>query len=178
MQARDQLLEELLEEVEILLPEAVVQAEVERRTDGDADEEVIAAARERIEADIRKQIFLDNLAEQAQVQVDQQELLDFMMHASQSMGLDMATMLQDEMQIQNMYAELARTKSLVSILADTNVVDEDGNAVDLSAFTQSQLPEEEEEEVGVVDEDGAFAINVDDLGDDSEFVIDVDEERE
>lgn len=178
VQARDQLLEELLEEVEILLPEAVVQAEVERRTDGDADEEVIAAARERIEADIRKQIFLDNLAEQAQVQVDQQELLDFMMHASQSMGLDMATMLQDEMQIQNMYAELARTKSLVSVLADTNVVDEDGNAVDLSAFTQSQLPEEEEEEIGVVDEDGAFAINVDDLGDDSEFVIDVDEERE
>ena len=77
-----------------------------------------------------------------------------------------------------MYAELARTKSLVSVLADTNVVDEEGNAVDLSAFTQSQLPEEEEEEVGVVDEDGAFAINVDDLGDDSEdVVIEVDEEQ-
>ena len=180
VQARDQLLEELLEEVEILLPATVIASEVARRTDGEADEEVLEAVRERIEADLAKQIFLDTLAEEMEVQVDQKELIDFMMHASQTLGLDMAAMMQDEGQIQNMYAELARTKGLVAVLGDTVVRDTDGNVVDLSAFTASKQEAEEaaedDEFGGLVDDEGAFSINVDDLGE-GEAVIEVDEEE-
>ena len=182
VQARDQLLEEMLKEVEILLPATVIASEVARRTDGETDEDVLEAARERIETDLAKQIFLDTLAEEMKVQVDQKELIDFMMHASQTLGLDMAAMMQDEHQIQNMYAELARTKGLVAVLGNTVVRDTDGNVVDLSAFInpkQQEVAEEvadDDEFGGLVDDDGAFSINVDDL-DEGEDIIEVEEEE-
>lgn len=172
--ARDLLLEELLDETEIVLPENIVAAEAKRRVGEDADEEALNEMKDRISSDMRKQIFLDKLAESRQVQVAQQELIDFMMHAAQSVGMDLSTMLQDENQIQNMYQELARTKAVVSVLAETEVTDEDGNVLDLSSFTRDRAqaePEPVQEEHSVVDEDGAFSISVDDLDDGDEIVV-------
>lgn len=169
VEARDLLLEDMLTEVEILLPQGVVDAEVERRLGVDADEEAAEAAAEEIATELRKQIFLDTLVEERKVQVDQKELLDFMMHISQGMGLDMASMLQDEAQIQNLYGELARTKSLVSVLGETKVTDASGAELDLSEFTADQG--DEQQDPGMVGDDGAFAIDIDDLSDDEADVV-------
>ncbi|WP_099332202.1 trigger factor [Actinomyces minihominis] len=165
LQARDRLLEQLIAEAEILLPEDVVEAEVARRVSEDADEEARAEVRERIVADIRQQVFLDTLVEGREVEVAQQELIDFMMHTAQTYGMDLGTMLQDQTQIQNLYAELARTKALVSVLGETTVKDTNGEVVDLSAFTADGSKAEEPE---VVEEEGTFAIDIEDIADEDE----------
>lgn len=170
LQARDRLLDALLAETEILLPEVAVEAEIARRVDEDADEEQRAEVRERIESDIRQQIFLDSLAADRQVQVSQQELIDFMMHTAQSFGMDLGSMLQDQQQIQNLYAELARTKALVSVLANATVTDAAGEVVDLSAFTADRAEEEAaaEEVVQSAGDDDIVALNVEDIVDEDE----------
>lgn len=170
LQARDRLLDALLAETEILLPEVAVEAEIARRVDEDADEEQRAEVRERIESDIRQQIFLDSLAADRQVQVSQQELIDFMMHTAQSFGMDLGSMLQDQQQIQNLYAELARTKALVSVLANATVTDAAGEVVDLSAFTADRAEEEAaaEEVVQTAGDDDIVALNVEDIVDEDE----------
>ncbi len=171
LQARDRLLEQLVEEAEIILPQGVLDIEVERRTDPESDEETRQQVRDRVEADIRQQIFLDSLVEAREIEVSQQELIDFMMHTAQSYGMDLGTMLQDQTQIQNLYAELARTKALVSVLSEAVVTDTAGESVDLSTFTKDASAEAEEaevEEAGGIADDGSFAIDIADLAGDSE----------
>ncbi len=177
LQARDRLLEQLVDGSEILLPEAVVAKELERRLGDDADEETRESTRKAIESDIRQQIFLDTLVTERGIQVGQQELVDFMMQTARNFGIDINQMLQDQQQIQSMYGELARTKGLVSVLADAKVKDSEGNDVDLSEYTVDRAKVEAEAaaqaaaeaaaqaaEEGVSDAaDASFAINVDDL---------------
>lgn len=167
LQARDRLLEQLIAEAEILLPEAVLEAEVARRVEEDTDEEARAVVRERIEADIRQQVFLDTLVEGREVEVSQQELIDFMMHTAQTYGMDLGTMLQDQAQIQNLYSELARTKALVSVLGDTVVKDTSGEVVDMTAFT-ADASQAEEEAPEAPAEEGTFAIDIEDIADEAD----------
>ncbi len=171
LQARDSLLDQMIAETEIVLPAAVIDHEVTHRVGEDADEDAVKVARERLEADLKQQIFLDTLVEETNVQVDQQELIDFMMHTAQNFGMDLGTMLQDQAQIQNMYAELARTKALVSVLAKAIVKDANGEDVDLSAFTKDRAEAEAEAmATQVVDDldDGTFAIDVEDIADEED----------
>lgn len=169
LQARDQLLESLMADVEILLPESVIDSEVTRRVGEDASDEEKATTREAVEKDIRQQLFLDTLAQDRQIKVSQQELIDFMMQTSRQFGMDINQMFQDQQQIQSMYAELARTKGLVSVLADTKVTDASGEVVDLSAFTVDRAKAEEEaaakQRAAEVQESGEFALNVDEITD-------------
>lgn len=174
--ARNLLLSQILDETEILLPEEVIEAETARRIEEGADEEQRAEVRERVTTDIRRQILLDTLAEERAVQVDQQELIDFMMHTAQTFGMDLNQMFQDQEQVQNMYGELARTKAIVSVLATATVKDTEGNEVDLSEFTKDRAQaaaeaaakaaaEEALAASGGGDGEEIFSINVDDLED-------------
>ncbi len=170
LQARDRLLDALLADTEIVLPESVLDHEVSHRVGEDADDEAKARVREALEKDLKQQIFLDTLAEELKIEVGQQELIDFMMHTAQNFGMDLGTMLQDQQQIQNMYAELGRTKALVSVLGDAVVRDAAGEEVDLSAFTSTGPADasEDEEATEVVADDGTFAINVEDIAEEGE----------
>lgn len=142
LEARDLLLEKLLAQTEILLPEGVVEHEVSHRVGEDADDEEKQAAKERVEADLRQQLFMESLAEKQKVQVGQQELIDFMIQTSQTYGIDINQMFQDQNQIQNMMAELARTKALVSVLRSAVVKDTNGEVIDISDFTKEQPADE------------------------------------
>lgn len=170
LQARDRLLDSLLGSVEILLPADVVEHELTHRVGEDADDEQKAAVREAIEKDIRQQIFLDTLAQERQVQVGQQELVDFMMQTARNFGIDLNQMFSDQNQVQSMYGELARTKGLVSVLADAKVKDSEGNDVDLSAFTLDRAKAE-----AVAAEAAAKAAAEAAATDSGEFSISVDE---
>lgn len=147
LDARDKLLNVLLEQTEILLPESVVEHEISHRVGEDATDDEKQSVREAVETDIRQQIFLETLAENQKVQVGQQELFDFIMQTAQTFGMDPSQMFQDQRQIQNMMAELARTKALVSVLRGATVKDTSGEVVDISEFTadpaeEAPLPEE------------------------------------
>lgn len=154
MAARDSLLKQLVAETEILLPAAVIDKEVARRVEEDADEETVAQVREAIENDLRQQVFLEQLATEIEVQVGQEELLQFIFQTAQNFGMDVNQVIQDQNQISNMAAELARIKALVSVLAKTTVKDSDGNIVDVSEFTADTSAKKEEEEVEVRGTDG------------------------
>ncbi len=180
LQARDRLLDVLVENSEILLPQSVIDSEVARRTDEDSDEELKAQIAEAISKDMRQQILLDLLAQERQVQIGQQELIDFMMQTARNFGMDINQMLSDQRQVQNMYGELARTKALVSVLADAVVTDADGQAVDLSEFTFDRAKAEAEAaaaaaqaaqaaqgESGADDAPTEFTLNIDDLEEDN-----------
>lgn len=134
--ARNALLEKLIAETEILLPEAPVAAEVDERVDESTTDEERKELREKIEGEIRQQIFLDTLAAKQEVKIAQQELIDFMLHTSQTFGIDPNQLFSDQNQIQGMMGELARTKALVSVLRNTKVVDTNGEEVDISEFTR------------------------------------------
>lgn len=148
VQARDALLNELLERVEIPLPQGVIDAEVhdhlERESRLEDDEhraEVIADTTEGL----RRQILLDTLAESLDVQVGQNELLDFLLNTSRQYGMDpneFITQVDKNGQIPSIVAEVARNKSLAVALRRVGVKDSAGQDVDLSEFIGSDADDE------------------------------------
>lgn len=169
VEARDLLLQELVDEAELVLPPEIVEAEVLHRVGEEATEEQKQEASQDVEAQLKQQIFMDILAQKQEISVDQQELIDYMMHVSQTFGIDINEMFSDQDQIQRMYAEMARTKALVSVLKNTEVVDGQGNQVDISQYTQTpqEAQAKAQEEAAQAADDGSFVIDVDDLTDEN-----------
>ncbi len=140
VQARDLLVEKLTEGTEIPVPSGVVEAEVHRHLESEGrleDDEHRAEVTEQAQVALRNQILLDTLAEQLEVKVSQQELVDYLIQASRQYGMDPNTFIKtiDEGgQIPAMVAEVARSKSLALALRRVAVSDPSGASVDLSDF--------------------------------------------
>ena len=143
VQARSVLLDQLRSALEIPVPAGVVEAEVHRhlesegRLDDDAHRAEVQAETRRSVAD---QILLDTLAEQLQVQVGQEELLEYLLSASQQYGIDPNTFIQrvdEQGQVPAMVAEVARSKATALALRQVRVVDQSGAEVDLSPYLGS-----------------------------------------
>ena len=140
--ARDMLLAEL-NKIEIPLPAGVIEAEVNRHLEGEGrleDETHRAEVTEETSVALKNQILLDALAEKLEVQVAQQELLDYLISASRQYGMDpqqFITTLDQQGQIPAMVGEVARSKSLAVALRQIEVKDSEGNVVDLSEFIGS-----------------------------------------
>ncbi|MBD7951747.1 MULTISPECIES: trigger factor [Oerskovia] len=141
--ARDALVEHLLENTEIPVPQGAVEAEVHRHleSEGRLEDE---AHRAEVEVDaakaLKNQILLDTLAEQLKIKVAQNELLDYLVNASRQYGMDPNQFIQSldqGGQIPAMVGEVARSKSLAVALRQVEVKDSEGNVVDLSEFIGS-----------------------------------------
>jgi trigger factor len=136
--ARDQLLNVMLERMEIPVPDSVVEAEVHSHLEGEGrleDDEHRAEVTESTRKALQTQLLLDAIAEKEQVQVQQQELIEFLVMTSQSYGVDPNTFAQSidqEGQIPAMVAEVARRKALATVLEKVAVKDSAGNVVDLN----------------------------------------------
>ncbi|MFS0703219.1 trigger factor [Cellulomonas sp. 179-A 9B4 NHS] len=143
VQARDLLLEQLVEAVEIPVPSGVVEAEVHRHLEGEGrleDDEHRAEVTEQAQTALRNQILLDTLAEQLEVKVGQGELIDYLVNASRQYGMDPNTFirtLDEQGQIPAMVAEVARSKALAVALRRITVTEQSGATVDLSEFVGS-----------------------------------------
>lgn len=143
VQARDVLLEQLLEQVEIPVPAGAVEAEVHRHLDSEgrlADDAHRTEVTEQATTALRNQILLDTLAENLEVKVNQGELVDYLVSASRQYGMDPNTFIQtvdQQGQIPAMVAEVARSKALAVALRRVAVVDGAGATVDLSEFIGS-----------------------------------------
>ncbi|GIG21773.1 trigger factor [Cellulomonas chitinilytica] len=169
VQARDLLLEQLLAGTEIPVPSGVVEAEVHRHLEGEGrleDDEHRAEVGEQATTALRNQILLDTLAEQLEIKISQQELLDYLVSASRQYGMDPNTFIQtvdQQGQIPAMVAEVARSKALAVALRHVAVTDGKGGAVDLSEFIGSDEEDAaeaaaEQESAPVAGSDAATAI--------------------
>ena len=158
VEAREALLVHLRENTEFPLPQGIVASEIrahlerEGKAEDDPHGEEI---REETEQALRDQLLLDVLAQHFDVQVEQDELLQYLFTTAQRYGMDpteFITSADQNGQIPLFVAELARNKSLAVALRKVTVQDASGREVDLTAFI-GQDAEEGEDSVEVATEE-------------------------
>ena len=152
--ARDKVLEALLETTEVALPEAVVKAEVDSRlhdavhpfdhdeekfaasltAQGSSREEFDASAQSEAENSVKTQLLLDALAEAENTTVDNDELTERIVYQAQRYGVSPEEYIQQAQQANQLgaiFADVRRGKALAGVVAQATVTDTAGNAVDL-----------------------------------------------
>jgi len=138
VQARDKVLEHLLENTEIPVPDAIVEEEVTKHLEGESrleDDDHRAEVVENTRKAMRSQFLLDAIAQKEQVSVGQPELIEYLVMSAQQYGMDpntFAKAVDEGGQIPAMVAEVARRKALAAVLEKANVVDTAGTKIDLS----------------------------------------------
>ncbi len=156
-QIRDKTLDALLEQVEVPLPEAIVQAQVdsavhnalhgldhdEAKLDealaeqGKSREQFETEARTAAESDVKRQLLLDALADELQVQVGQDDLTERLVLTSRQYGIEPQQLLgylQENNQLPAMFADVRRGLAIAAAVEAATVTDTDGNTVDTSEF--------------------------------------------
>ncbi len=140
IQARDRLMAQLKEAVEIPVPAGIVEAEVHQHLENEGRLED-AEHRAEVETEAREalvdRILLDTLAEELKVTVGQEELLEYLINASSQYGMDPNSFIQavdQQGQLPAMVAEVGRTKATAVALRRVSVVDPSGTPVDLTPF--------------------------------------------
>jgi trigger factor len=178
-EARDKVLELLVEQTEVPLPESSVQAEIDWRehdvvhqlghddsaferyleTEGKTKEEFTAELREVAEKSVKTQFILDSIADAEAVSVSDAELTEYIVRQAQrySMGpQEFADQIVQAGNIGALVADVRRNKALATVLESATVLDTSGNKVDLSELStpegQAQL-EELEDDSDLDDED-------------------------
>ena len=141
MEAREKLVEALVAAAgDIALPTKIVEAEVHSHLENEnrlEDEEHRAEVTERAQTALRTQMLLDQLAEDLDVQVAENELVDYLVNASRQYGTDPGEFIQQVQragQIPGVVADVARSKATAFALRRATVKDTIGNPVDLSAI--------------------------------------------
>ena len=170
--ARDAVLERLLELVEIPLPDAMVEAEINARRENieqqleyagismqsylDSEEQTIdefeADLEKRVRDAVAAQFLLEEVARKAEIGVDQQELTDHIFGRAQQSGQDpneFARHMVEHNHIPEMVSEVVRGKALAGIVEAAKVSDASGNLVDLkNLLPDGSLAEPGQEEAG------------------------------
>jgi len=140
-QARDQIVDKLLDGLELPVPEQLVLDEVTRHLENENrldDAEHRAEVVESSEKTFRSQILLDSIAEAREVKVSQNELTQYLIQGAAQYNMEpgeFIKVLDENGQIPGMIGEVARGKALAKVLSQAKVVDTAGKAVDISAFT-------------------------------------------
>lgn len=157
-QARDKLLEQLLEAADIPLPASVVKAEIEWREhdvihqlehdderfaefleqEGKTREEFDAELREIAERSVKSQFLLDAVADAEGVQVGEAELSEYLVRQAQRYGMapqEFANQLLEGGNLPAVIADVRRNKALAALLERATVTDASGRPVDLLALT-------------------------------------------
>jgi trigger factor len=158
-QARDKVLEDLLENTEVALPEGLLQSERDWRrqsmqqqlaqmgmtldryleAQGQSSEEFDEEVAETAADALKAQFILDEIASKESLEVSQQELIEALLRRSQQSGMDpqeFADNLQRQGQLGSLWAEVRRGKALAFVLQNAAITDESGNAVDLSLLEE------------------------------------------
>ena len=139
-QARDLLVEKLLADLDIPVPDKLVEDEVNQHLEGEGRLEDAAHRAEvdgEVRASIKSDFLLDAIVKAEQVQVNEIELTEYLIRTSQRYGMPPEQFAQEVAQagqISSLVADVARTKALAVILEQCKVVDSKGKAVDLEAL--------------------------------------------
>ncbi|PKQ25014.1 MAG: trigger factor [Actinobacteria bacterium HGW-Actinobacteria-4] len=152
VEAREVLLKKLQEVTDFELPKKVVEAEVHQHLENEGrleDDVHRAEVTDEANAALRAQILLDTLADDLDIEVEQSELLDYLLNSSRQYGMDPNTFIQQVEkagQIPAIVAEVARSKATAYALRRAKIVDTAGKKVDLSAVIGSIEDETKAEE--------------------------------
>ena len=158
VQARDKVLEQLLETIEIAVPDSIVEAEVHAHLEGEdrlEDDEHRAEVEENTRKALKAQFLLDAIAEQEEIRVEQPELIEYLVMSAQQYGMDpnqFAQAIDQQGQVPAMVAEVARRKALAAVLEKVTIVDTDGNTVDLNELNEAPVAEESADGAEAADE--------------------------
>jgi trigger factor len=140
IQAREKLLDNLLEQVDIPVPEAIIEAEVKQHLENEGkaedDEHGVEVAEEARKA-FKAQLLLDAIAEKEQVAVGQQELIEYLLASAQQYRMDPNEFIKavDQAgQVPQMVSEVGRRKALAAVLERAQIKDESGNTVDIQSL--------------------------------------------
>jgi len=102
---------------------------------------------ENVEKEIRTELLSEALAKKFDVQVSQQELIDYAIQMSQNFGIDINQLFSSSQQMANVVADLGRSKALIEALKVVTVKDANGADVDLSKFFGTDPATEEGAEI-------------------------------
>ncbi len=179
-EARDKVLELLVAQTEVPLPESAVKAEIEWRehdvvhqlghddaaferyltTEGKTKDEFTAELREVAEKAVKTQFILDSIADAEAVSVSDAELTEYIVRQAQRYNMapqEFADQIVQAGNIAALVADVRRNKALASVLESANVTDASGNPVDLSSLAtpQGQADLDELEDAAEAGEDAA-----------------------
>ncbi len=156
-QIRDKAIEELLEQVEVPLPEKVVQAQVDDtlhnaihgldhdeakfeeslKEQGSSREEFDADNRTNAEKAIKTQLLMDAIADKLDIQVGQNDLTERLVLMSRQYGVEpqqLLQMLQQNNQLPAMFADVRRGLTVAAVVHGATVTDTDGTEIDTTEF--------------------------------------------
>jgi trigger factor len=156
-QARDKLVEQLVDTVEFPVPESAVKAEIDFRehevihslnhddelfdryleTQGKTREEFTEELRESAEKSVRAQFLLDAVADKSEVEVGDAELTEYLVRQAQRYQMspkDFAAQVMESGNLPALVADVRRNKALADVLEHAAITDASGNTVDLAAL--------------------------------------------
>jgi trigger factor len=159
MQARDKVLEVLLSQIEVPLPERTVEAEIEGRREGlqqqlvanglDLDsylasqdesiEEHEAHVKVDVERDLRAQFVLDAIVAKEELGIEEAELSEYIVRRASRVGVspdEYAQQLVRSGTVPLAVADVLRGKALAFVLEQAAVTDTSGQVVDLNRLDQ------------------------------------------
>lgn len=171
---RGRALDTLLEQLDIPLPGAVVQAQIDDAVhkalhgvehdearfaevlaqQGSSREEFDANARSSAEKNIKTQLLLDTLADDLDIQVSQEDLTERLMLSSRQYGVEpqqLLAYLQQNSQLPVMFADVRRGLTIAAVVEAATVTDTDGSVVDTSEFFGRHPEADETDGAGEVD---------------------------
>ncbi|WP_131785390.1 trigger factor [Protofrankia symbiont of Coriaria ruscifolia] len=193
-QARERILDSLIEWIDVPVPESVLDSEVEAREHrlfrelerlgldrdsyleslGQTEQEYRDELRQLAAKALRSQFILDTVINAEQIGVEQGELMEQVIGRAQRAGLSPEVFAQQISQgegLASIMADTLRGKALNFLLEQVKVVDAEGNAVELAlprrpeAAAEADDAEADDEAEGV--EEGAVAASADAGGSDA-----------
>jgi len=174
-EARDLLLDKLLDQVEVPLPEGFVENEVTTQRDQlqhrlehsgltlegyledqkQTVEEFDAELERNIRDSIVSQFVLDQIVQDNEFSLDDQELSEHLVRRAQEAGQDPNQFVQqvvEQNRVAEMVSEIMRGKALASIVESAAVKDKSGNLLELSKLRSDGSIADDEDEAEVADE--------------------------
>ena len=156
-QIRDKALEVLLEQVEVPIPEKIVQAQVddtlhnaihsldhdEKRFEealaeqGSSREEFDADNRTNAEKAVKTQLLMDAVADKLDIQVGQDDLTERLVLMSRQYGMEpqqLLQFLQQNNQLPAMFADVRRGLTVAAVVHGATVTDTEGDVIDTTEF--------------------------------------------
>ncbi|TQM38152.1 trigger factor [Pseudonocardia cypriaca] len=154
-QARDKVLDAIVEATEVPLPESVVQAEIDSAlhdavhpfdhdeakfeeflvSQGSSREQFDAETKEAAEKSVRTRLVLDALADREQTTVSEEELTERIVFQAQQYQMqpeEFVRRIQEAGQLGAVYSDVRRSKALIAAVRAATVTDASGSEVDMS----------------------------------------------
>ena len=149
LQARDKILEHLIDTLDVPMPESVIEHEVNHHLQEEGrleDAEHRAEVDESTRRALKAQFILDALVEQEDVDVSQEEFVEYLLMQAQQYRMDpseFAQAIDANNQVPSMVSEVARRKALAAVLDRARITDASGNVVDISELGVEEDAEDE-----------------------------------